>query len=213
MKNFILAAFCLVLLASCKNNNSTTIPGQEPAKDGAAATDQPKGKYTLKSGVVEYKTTVMGMEAKQTLSFDDYGAKELTSVSIEMMGYKSTSYTLNRDGYIYSYDLEKKTGTKMKAVPQANIDFANLTDDIVKEMKINKEGEESFLGKTCTKFSIDNDKLSMKGSYLVWNGIPLKTDVDMGQMKMVLEAIKLDENASIPATTFDVPADVKFTDL
>jgi hypothetical protein len=213
MKNFILAAFCLVLLVSCKNNSSTTTPGQEPAKDGAAATDQPKGKYTLKSGVVEYKTTVMGMEAKQTLSFDDYGAKELTSVSIEMMGYKSTSYTLNRDGYIYSYDLEKKTGTKMKAVPQANIDFANLTDEVVKDMKIKKEGEESFLGKTCTKFSIDNDKLSMKGNYLVWNGIPLKTDVDMGSMKMVLEAIKLDENASIPATTFDVPADVKFTDL
>ena len=213
MKKLFFAALCILMIASCKNNSSTTTPGQEPAKDGSAATEQPKGKYTLKSGVVEYKTTVMGMEAKQTLSFDDYGAKELTSVSIEMMGYKSTSYTLNRDGYVYSYDLEKKTGTKMKAVPQANIDFANLTDDIVKEMKINKEGEESFLGKTCTKFSIDNDKLSMKGSYLVWNGIPLKTDVDMGQMKMVLEAIKLDENASIPATTFDVPADVKFTDL
>lgn len=213
MKNLIFFSILLLSFASCKNNSSTTTAGQEPAKDGSAATEQPKGKYTLKSGVVEYKTTVMGMEAKQTLSFDDYGAKELTSVSIEMMGYKSTSYTLNRDGFVYSYDLEKKTGTKMKAVPQANIDFANLTDDIVKEMKINKEGEESFLGKTCTKFSIDNDKLSMKGSYLVWNGIPLKTDVDMGQMKMVLEAVKLDENASLPATTFDVPAEVKFTDL
>lgn len=213
MRNFIVIAIFLILIASCKNNSSTSTPGQEPAGGGASATEQPKGKYTLKSGVVEYKTTVMGMEAKQTLSFDDYGAKELTTVSIEMMGYKSSSYTLNRDGFVYSYDLEKKTGTKMKAVPQANIDFANLTDEIVKEMKIKKEGEESFLGKTCTKFSIDNDKLSMKGTYLVWNGIPLKTDVDISGMKMVLEAVKLDENASIPATAYDVPAEVKFTDL
>ena len=213
MKKIFFAILCILMIASCKNNSSNTTPGQEPAKDGVSATEQPKGKYTLKSGIVEYKTTVMGMAAKQILKFDDYGAKELTLVEMEMMGYKSSSYTLNRDGFVYSYDLEKKTGTKMSATPQANIDFANLTDEIIEEMKIKKEGEENFLGKTCTKFSIDNEKLSMKGSYLVWNGVALKTNIDMGGMKVDLEATKFEENIAIPAEIFEVPADVKFTEM
>ncbi len=170
-----------------------------------------KGKYVMKSGMVEYKTQVMGMEATQTMYFEDYGAKETQDVAMEMMGMKINTITVMKDGFSYNYDPDKKTGTKTSLTGRTdNIDFENLTEEIQKEMKIEKIGTEKFLDKTCTKYSINNEKLNMKGSYLVWKGIALKTNVDMGGMKILLEATKITENADIPAEKFEIPADIKF---
>jgi len=153
----------------------------------------------------------MGMEATQTMCFDDYGAKENQDVAMEVMGFKVHTITVMKDGFSYNYDPDKKTGTKTSLTGRNdNIDFENLTEEIQKEMKIEKIGSEKFLDKNCTKFSINNEKLRMKGSYLVWKGIPLKTDVDLGGMKMLLEATKITENADVPAEKFVIPADIKF---
>ncbi len=199
----------ITLLFSCKSKTSETTSLTENLTE--AVTETPKGKYAIKSGIVEYKTQMMGMEMKQVLTFDDYGSKEVTEVMAEMMGTKIHTVTLRKDGFIYSFDMVKKTGTK-KPVPtmdNTNIDFQNLTEEMVKDMKLKKEGTEEFLGKTCEKMSIDYTKMSMKGTFLVYKGVALKSETDMGTTKMKLTAEKFEENPTIPAEKFEVPADIK----
>lgn len=207
MKQFFIALLsALILLPACKNKSTSA---SEIKQSTEAAVK--KGKYAIKSGVVEYKTQIMGMDAKQILMFDEYGEKEKTEIEIEMMGVKSHTCTITKDGFVYTFDPEKKTGTKTSLIPQStNIDFENLTEEFKEDMKLVKLGSETFLEKKCDKYSIDNEKLKMKGTYLVWKGIPLKTDVDLSSMKMALAATKVDENTGLPASTFDIPTDIKF---
>jgi hypothetical protein len=199
----------LTVLFSCKSKTSeTNATTENPA---ATETATPKGRYAIKSGIVEYTTQVMGMEMKQVLTFDDYGKKEVTEMIAEMMGVKIHTVTIRRDGFIYSFDMVKKTGTK-KPVPtmdNTNIDFQNLTEEMVKDMNLKKEGTEEFLGKTCEKMSIDYIEMQMKGTYLVYKGVALQSDIDMGTMKMKLIGEKFIENPEIPAEKFEIPADVK----
>jgi hypothetical protein len=202
----------LTVLFSCKSKTSETAATTE--NPAASETATPKGRYAIKSGIVEYKTQVMGMDMKQVLTFDDYGSKEVTEVMAEMMGTKIHTITLRKDGFIYSYDMVKKTGTK-KPVPtmdNTNIDFQNLTEEMVKDMNLKKEGTEEYLGKTCEKMSIDYTKMQMKGTYLIYKGVALMVDTDMGAMKMKLTGEKFEENPVIPAEKFEVPADIKVTE-
>ncbi len=197
------------LLFSCKSKTSETAANTE--NPAATETSTPKGKYAIKSGIVQYKTEMMGMEVMQTLTFDDYGKKEATDVEMEMMGVKIHTVNLTKDGFIYNLDMVKKTGTKSPEVNLANasIDFENLTEEMVKEMELKKLGTEEFLGKTCEKMSIDNKKMGMKGTFLVYKGVALKSETDLGSMKMNLLAEKFEENPAIPAAKFEVPADIK----
>jgi hypothetical protein len=151
------------------------------------------------------------MDMKQVMSFDDYGNKEVTEVMMEMMGTKIHTVTLNKDGFVYTIDMVKKTATKSPSYQGSNqnIDFENLSEQMVKDMKLKKEGSEEFLGKTCEKMSIDYEKMKMKGSYLVYKGVPLMVDTDMGTMKMKLIGEKFVENPVIPAEKFEVSADIK----
>jgi hypothetical protein len=202
----------LMLLLSCKSNTSeTTATSEKPA---ATETATPKGKYAIKSGIVEYKTQMMGMDMKQVMSFDDYGKKEVTEIMMEMMGTKIHTVTLTKDDFVYTIDMVKKTATKSPSYQgrNQNIDFENLSEQMVKDMKLKKEGTEEFLGKTCEKLSIDYEKMNMKGIYLVYKGVPLMVDTDMGTMKMKLIGEKFEENPSIPAEKFEVPADIKVTE-
>jgi hypothetical protein len=194
------------LIFSCKSKTSeTTATTENPA---ATETATPKGKYAIKSGIVEYKTQMMGMDMKQTLTFDDYGKKEATDMEADMMGVKIHTVSITKDGFIYTLDMEKKTGTKISG-KSPDIDFENLSEEMVKDMNLKKEGTEEYLGKTCQKMSIDYTKMKMKGTFLVYKGIALKSDTDMGTMKMNLVGEKFVENPEIPAAKFEVPADIK----
>jgi hypothetical protein len=209
----ILAFVPCLMLVSCKSKKTTDSSAtKEVSAPGELKAT--KGKYGIKSGIVEYKTQMMGMDMIQTLSFDDYGKKEITDMEMEMMGTKIHSVTLRKDGFIYTYDLVKKTGTKTAALDLSsqNIDFENLSEELVKDMNLKKEGTEDFLGKTCEKISIDYTKMQMKGTYLVWKGIALKMNSGLGATKMDLTAQKLEENPTFPADKFEVPADVKITE-
>jgi len=197
------------LLFSCKSKTSETAATSE--NPAATETVTPKGKYAIKSGIVEYKTQMMGMDMKQTLTFDDFGAKEATDMEMDMMGVKIHTVTITKDGFIYTLDLEKKTGTKISG-KSPDIDFENLSEEMVKDMNLKKEGTEEYLGKTCEKMSIDYTKMKMKGTFLVYKGIALKSDTDMGTMKMNLIGQKFTENPEIPASKFEVPADIIITE-
>lgn len=196
----------LTLLFSCKSKTSETATATDNTTEAATAT--PKGKYAIKSGIVEYKTQMMGMDMKQTLTFDDYGAKEATDVEMEIMGVKMHTVTITKDGFIYTLDLEKKTGTKISG-RSPDIDFENLSEEMVKDMNLKKEGTEEYLGKTCEKMSIDYTKMKMTGTFLVYKGVALKSETEMGTTKINLVGEKFIENPEIPAAKFEIPADIK----
>ena len=48
-----------------------------------------------------------------------------------------------------------------------NINFEKLGEEMLKEMKITKGGNENFLGKSCVVVEMNSDKLG-KGKILTW---------------------------------------------
>jgi len=209
-----LVAFAVLIVACQSKTSKQTAPATSTEKSAEVVKTTPKGKYAIKSGIVEYKTQMMGMDMKQILTFDDYGKIEMTEMVMEMMGTKTHSVTLTKDGFVYAYDLVKKTGTKnpFYGGGSQNIDFENMSKEMVSDMKLKKEGTEEFLGKKCDKMSIDYDKMKMKGNFLVYKGVALKMDTDMGTVKMNLVADKFVENPEIPTAKFEIPADVKISE-
>jgi len=155
----------------------------------------------------------MGMDVAQMLYFDDFGAKEVNEMVIDMGGMKITTVSLMKDGYMYSYNPVEKTGTKVSVSVRgnANIDFNNLSEEMEKKMNLKKIGKETFAGKTCDKYSIDYVEMSMTGTFLVWEGIALKTEAKVSSMEMQMTAKNVKENADIPAEKFEVPTDIQFT--
>lgn len=220
MKKVTLAVFAAltVFVFSCNNNGDKTNNNADSTKTSTTENNEVKApagsKYQIKSGIVSMNSEIMGIKNTVIMYFDDYGKKESKITTGEFMGIKTENMNLTKDGYMYTVDLLKKTGTKMKALqdnPQ-DLDFSALSEEIVKEMNIKKEGTETFLGKTCDKFSINYEKMRMKGSYLVWQNIAIKTDMQISGMKMKVEATKIEENISIPADKFEIPADIKIQD-
>jgi hypothetical protein len=218
MKNKLMLSMCLFavfsILISCNSKNTGSDMRNVTETDEAGETASVKGKYGIKSGIVEYSTQVMGMDAKQFLYFEDYGRMEAQDVQMDIMGTAIHTVTINRDGYIYNIDMVKKTGTKVMATPinSVSIDFENLSEQMIKDMNITKEGTEEFLGKTCEKLGIDYTKMGLKGTYLVYKGVALLVDTEMGAMKMKLVADRFTENASIPAEKFEIPENITFTE-
>lgn len=217
MKTTKLIAITLIsatFLFSCQSKPTGANTSEVNTDEPETSTKLTKtGKYAIKSGIVEYKTQIMGMEVKQTLTFDDYGKLDVQEVEMEMMGVKVHTLSLSRDGFFYNIDMVQKTGTKMPGVNNANIDFQNLSEKMVKDMNLKKLGTEEFLGKTCDKMSIDYKAMSMTGTFLVYKGVPLMSDTDMGSMKMKLVAEKFIENPNVPASKFEIPADVTITEI
>lgn len=72
-KQFLILALLSAsfVIISCKSNptDSSATNGSElsEASESASSTSTQKSRYAIKSGIVEYKTQIMGMDAKQTL--------------------------------------------------------------------------------------------------------------------------------------------------
>lgn len=222
---YIFALAATIGLASCSGDGGKETDGADSTKTTASA-EAPaakKGKYNIKSGIITYDTEAMGMKMPTTLYFDDYGNIECQEVKMEMemMGTKVTTHnlTITKDGYIYTIDLTNKTGSKMKMMPNAatanmsGMDFTNLSEEFLKSMKMKKEGSESVCGKSCDVYSIDNESMGMKGTFAIYNSIPMKTNIEAMGMPMTMNATKFEENVEIPADKFEVPADIQVTEM
>lgn len=177
-------------------------------------------RYLVKSGIIEYKYEG-SMKGKETLYFDDYGTKEVkfTESEMTMMGMtqKTNAITIMDKDWVYSINLDTKTGTKMKN-PAKEI-FESLKNDEKKIQKFGEEmmiqfggkriGNEKVLGKDCEVWEIA--QFGTK-SY-VWNYIPLKSTTEMMGMKINIIATKIDTEAKIPADKFKIPAGIKLQEI
>jgi outer membrane lipoprotein-sorting protein len=231
-RNRLLAgSLVLAMAAWC---GAATASSSEPS-NAAKKFGIKSGAITMKmamssEGAGQAAAVAMGSTGTITRLFDDYGAREsiFNETAMEMMGMKinAKSQTIITDGMVYIIDPDKKTGTKSKILKiddPTKIDWANASPDYVKRWNIKKEGSEVVAGKTCDIYSLKTDdihaasgetgtktKIPMAGKCWVWNNIGLKADFVLnGSISMKLEATKVDENATVPPSTFEVPADVK----
>ena len=208
-KTFLLIVFAVFAIISCKNKSNDNSNQSNTNNTEVKNNKTSKGKYDFKSGIITLKSTVMGMEQKYVIYFDDYGKKEATDVIMEMMGVKVHSRSFIKDGYIYSLEMNEKKGTKTKYVENytSNMDFNNIPEDIAKDMNLKKTGKETFMGKDCDVYTIDYKSMSTAGKFLVWKGIALKTEMNSGGTTVVMEATDIQENVRVDDDIFEIPSD------
>ena len=182
MKKFF--AFCAVLLVAV-----------------AAMAQNGTKYYGIKSGTIKIEMDMMGQTIPSTIYFDDYGAKQATSIS--MMGMEMTQ--INKDGKMYLVNKGEKSVQEMPQ-QQEQINYLNLTDEIKAKYKIKEVGKETVAGKECTTYTVEVSQMgqTVKTTVSVWNGIAMKTVADAGGFSMSQKVTEVKE-APVDAAIFEIP--------
>jgi hypothetical protein len=189
-----------------------------PATAAATAADAAKV-FKVKSGIIESTIEMMGNQ-KQTLYFDDYGAKQAIVTDVDVMGMKSQQVVITADGWKYEYDAGKKEGTKTKqmtppSLPGGVPDLDDITDAMKAQFKMKDIEGRTIAGKDAKGYQIEL-MADMPMKVWVWEGIPLRTEMKLGKdapKPMVTEVANLQLDIDVPADRFTVPADVKLTEM
>jgi hypothetical protein len=213
----------LILLFSCNNNvkapeavGMTNVASNVPHVEVSAGYK----KYDIKSGIVTLQTTMemsgMNIKTKSILYFDDYGIKECQEeYKTDGSGKETlTKRDFVKDGFRYICSIENKGGSKTKAMGYGVAAPFNMEEaSTMKDNQFKKIADETICGKLCNGFSMltPSGNIKMYG----WSKIALKNVVENPSMKMKTETIatKIEENVSIPADKFEVPKDVKMTEM
>ena len=175
------------------------------ATAAGVATAQDGQRYGIKSGILTQKSEM----GETTVYFDNYGAIEAQKMKMNFMGNEMDMTILRKDGKTYMINASEKQVQEMPdgGMGGNSINFLNLTDAVKSANKIKEAGKETILGKECTKYTMEASQMgmTMTQTVWVWQGIALKTLIDGGQFTFGNEVVKFEENATIPASTFDIP--------
>ena len=176
-------AFCAVLL----------VAATAMAQDGAKV-------YGIKSGTIKTEMDMMGQTITNTTYFDDYGAKQATSMS--MMGMEMTQ--ISKDGKMYMINKGEKSVQEMPA--QQSINYLNLTDEVIAKNKIKEIGKETVSGKECTIYTAEISQMGQtaKATVSVWNGIAMKSVIDAGGFSITQKVVEVKEGP-VDAAMFEIP--------
>lgn len=172
------------------------------AQDGAR-------RYAIKSGIATTVTTTGDTQTEATQYFDNYGAMESLKQHMDIPGLVSYDYyTVTKgDKAWFVTNTEGKKSSKGFDNPTPDLSFLNLTDEVKAKYNIQDLGEDSFLGKSCHKYSYETTQKRKTVSWTVWvyKGFVLKTITKMGKRESVIEVTSLKENVSVPAEVFETP--------
>ena len=165
-----------------------------------AATAFGQNRYGIKSGSYKTEMDMMGQTITNTTYFDDYGAKEVTSMN--MMGMEMT--TLMKDGKTYMINKGEKSVQEMPA--RESINYLNLTDEVVAKNKIKETGKETVSGKECTVYTAEISQMGQtaKATVSVWNGFAMKSVIDAGGFAISQKIVEITEGP-VDAALFEVP--------
>ncbi len=214
--NILLFSLLFLFVSSCNKSGGT----KENNTDENASGGKSDNKYELKSAIVTSKTDMgmAGSEMTTILYFDDHGEKSATEnrTKMSVMGQTMETNTkmIMKDGYMYTWNTADKTGSKMKLDMMQNgenFDFKKMTQEMMDKMKIKKTGSANVKGKNCDVYEMNDE--SMTGKYYIWDNITMKSETSMSGMSVTTEVTDIKENASIPASIFEIPADVTFTEM
>ena len=158
------------------------------------------GRYGIKSGSYKTEMDMMGQTITNTTYFDDFGAKEVTTMN--MMGMEMTQ--LSKDGKMYLVNKGEKSVQEMPA--QESINYLNLTDEVVKKFKVKETGKETVSGKDCTIYTAEINQMGQtaKATVSVWNGFAMKSVIDAGGFSITQKIAEINEGP-VDAALFEVP--------
>jgi len=187
----------------------------------SAAFGQEK-RYEIASAIVKKTSVVKVQGMEQNLSsvqyFADYGMKESTEVNMNVMGQSFSVFTMIKDGYVYSANMTMGQGTKINMAnidDYNNVNFLNLTDEVKKKYQIQDNGVEQVLDKPCKRYemSFTMQGQNVQATVWVWQGITLKSKMNMGGTTAEEEATEIQAGAAIPNEKFELPAGITFTEM
>ena len=218
MKKLIFILSALFVFAACgQKQTGESKTDKDAAKEVAAQAKKGK-KYPIEKGIVYQKSNVMGIESNPVIYFDKWGEWETTetTTTIEMLGMKesSTSLKIVKGDDNWEIDMDKKTGyhyNRPAVINQLGVDLENITADIMGKMKLEKVGEENFLGYPCVKYSMKNDEMKMDVEYLTYGNLMMKMSGKMMEIPTSIEVAKI-EAVTPPADKFEIPAGVTITE-
>ena len=187
----------------------------------SAAFGQEK-RYGIESAIVKKNSVVKAQGMEQTLSsvqyFADYGAKESTEVTMNVMGQTLNIFSLMKDGYMYSANMSMGQGTKINLASMEDynvVNFLNLTDEVKQKYQIQANGVEEVLGKPCNRYemSYTAQGQSVKGSVWVWQGLTLKSRINAAGNTVEEEVTEIQEGATIAGDKFELPSGINFIEM
>ncbi|MPM74017.1 hypothetical protein SDC9_121002 [bioreactor metagenome] len=203
-----MALIAFVLFSCGGKESKTTDPKDSTKTEEQVNNTNPDQLYGVEKGMIEYKMTTMGMPTTMTMYWDNFGKKTYTESVMDMMGIKTVSYMLNDGEFVYSWDGTSKQGTKVKVMKNNNVNYNNLSKEMMDQYHMSKDGTADIQGKTCDVYKMDFE--GTKSKTWIWKGIAIKSEVTAMGMTVTTEMTKMEEGASAPDGVFTVPADVKF---
>ena len=158
------------------------------------------GRYGIKSGSYKTEMDMMGQTITNTTYFDDFGAKEASTMN--MMGMEITQLSL--DGKTYLINKGEKSVQEMPG--QQSINYLDLTEDVIAKNKIKEVGKETVAGKECTQYTLEMSQMGQtaKATVSVWNGFAMKTSIDAGGFAITTKVTEINEGP-VDAALFEVP--------
>lgn len=167
---------------------------------------QENARYGVKSGYMKTVSIMGDYKSYNYLWFDDYGDKEkgLTEMNMGEMGvFNAITIFIGDEAWAINDNNEVK---KMDGRPQLN--YLTATEEDLKKFKVQKIGEEEYKGYPCTVYQEERKQMLAKVKVTSWvyKGITIR---QVFKKKLTADTIveleELQENAPIPANTFDLP--------
>lgn len=182
-------------------------PAGEQPQTPPSGGGQPFG---MQSGKVEYQVT--GAETgTETLAWDSWGTRMAITTKATMGTTAMDKTTLVTMDKVVSLDNTAKTGTAManpmKDIMTAGGSTDELTGKMMGQMGATKQGTDTVLDKTCDTYVTATSKTC------VWQGIALKTETTVNGATTTKVATKIEENAAVDPTSFDIPAGMTVQDM
>jgi len=164
-------------------------------------------KYDIKSGIITFETTMKMMDmtiiTKSIVYFDEYGMKECKE------SYKDSilEESFFSDGkFLYKVAYEQKRALKAgKAIrgTEFKFDWNEISDKDKKTGKAKLLPDMTIAGRICHSFEYFDGDTPTK--FAGWSGICLLTEMKTKDMSTLTRALKIEENAKVPAEKFVLP--------
>ncbi len=211
MKKTIFFLSILFVIAACGQKKTDESKTDEKAATEVAASMKKGKKYPIEKGIVYQKSEVMGVVSNPVIYFDKWGEWETTetTTSMEMLGQKisTTNITIVKGNDNWNIDMDKKTGyhfNREAVINQLGVDLETLTEETMGKMKMEKVGEEKFMGYPCTKYRMKNDQMKMDVEFLTYGNLMMKMEGKAMEIPTKIEVIKI-EAVTPPAEKFEIP--------
>ncbi len=206
------AVFLLWLWSSCSQDKRAS-SGETDAEVAAVEEDEPAGGlklYGVKSGIIEYKHSG-SRTGTSIIYFDKYGHRSAAYSDLMMNNQPEKGWIISFDEMQYMFQEGNPQGQKMKNPMIQELlkvkDLDKLTEEVYDKMGFKPAESEKFLGKDCRVFK------GTMGKVMTWNGLLMYMEMNVGSMTMKQEATKVEINAKIKPSVFELPKDVTFTDM